>query len=87
MRDAIDFPDAVPAVYGMSKIDTIETSECHDGLCRAVAVFDRLQLDSSRLERRNPEQRLPIGFVFGVAGEIATPNAWKIRPGAPSKGS
>lgn len=86
MRDAIDLPDAVPAVCGMAKINPIETSERHDGLGRALAVFDGLQLHGSRLERRNPEQRLPIGFAFGVAGEIATPSAWKIRPGAPSKG-
>mgnify|MGYP006994438585 CR=1 FL=1 len=55
MRDTIDLPDAVPAVRGMAKIDTIETGERHDGLGRAGAMFGGLQLDGSRLERRDPE--------------------------------
>lgn len=55
MRDAIDLPDAMPAVRGIAKIETIETRERHDRLGRAFPVLHGQQRHGSRLERRNPE--------------------------------
>jgi len=55
VRNTIDLPYAMPAVGGMAKIDTIEIRERHDGLGRAVMVFDGFQHHGLRLKARNPE--------------------------------
>ncbi len=55
VRGAIDLPDAMPAVRGMTKIEAIEMRERHDRLGRAFLVLHRQQRHGSRLETWNPE--------------------------------
>lgn len=86
VRGATDLPYAMPAVGGMTKIETVELSKRHDGLGRAGAMLHGEQHHGSRLKIRNPEQRLTVRTAFWIAREIANPNARKIRRGAARPG-
>ena len=83
MRDAIDLPDAVPAILSLAQIEAVEMRKRDDGFGLAVMVLQRHKPYGLRLEARTPEQRLPIRRGFRIGRKIATPSAARRLPGAP----
>jgi hypothetical protein len=60
MDDAIDLPDAMPAIGRLAQVETVEMRQRDDRLCLSVAILDRRQLDCLGLKARAPEQGLAI---------------------------
>ena len=80
--DAIDLPDAVPAILGLAQVEAVEMRERDDGLGLAVMVLQRGEPYCLRLKARAPEQGLPIGWCFRIGRKIAAPSASRRLPGA-----
>lgn len=55
MCHAIDLPQAMPAIIGLSQIEVIEMSERDDGFGRAILVIGGRQADGLWLKAWNPE--------------------------------
>lgn len=81
MRCTIDMPEAVPAIIGLPQIKVVEMCQRDDRGGLAVDMLGGRQADGLRLKAWNPELRLIVRRCFGVAGEIATPSAWRMPPG------
>ena len=55
MRDAIDLPDAMPAIGGLAQVETVEMRQRDDRLRLAAAMLHRGKRYGSRLKARTPE--------------------------------
>lgn len=75
MRCTIDMPKAVPAIFGLPQIKVVEMCQRDDGIGLAVDMLGGRQADRLWLKAWNPELGLTVRRCFGIAGEIATPNA------------
>lgn len=77
MRDPINVPKAMPAISGLSQIELIEMCQRNDRSELTVDLLGGREADGLWLKAWNPELRLTVRRRFGVAGEIATPSAWR----------
>lgn len=83
MRNPIDLPDAMPAIYSATQVEAVEMGERNDTL-RLVAAMPRGgEHYCLRLKAWIPEQGLPIRRGFRIGWKIATPSAGRRLPGDP----
>ena len=74
MCDAIDLPDAMPAIRGVAQIETIEMRQRDDRLGCGVTLLYRGERDGLWLKAWNPEQGLPIGGCLRIGRKIEAPS-------------
>src|SRR5690606_13128141 len=74
MRDAIDLPDAVPAIGSTAQVEAGEMRQRQYWFGVAVHVLDGRQHHSLRLKARTPDWWRPVKRRVGIAREIATPS-------------